>query len=107
MCPCDDGRMKRRQRFLNAVQILAPGDKFILWAAQGVPEESLPVCPGGAALDLVVAPQKAMASANDSRGGQFRRGPASASSRNQLRLPRLTASAGDRNAPDNSSRRDR
>jgi hypothetical protein len=52
--------MKRKQRFLKAVQILAPGDKFVLEAAQRVPEESLPVASGGAALELVVALQKLM-----------------------------------------------
>ncbi len=58
ICPCDDGRMKRKQQFLRAIQILAPGDTFILKAAQRVPEESLPVYSGGAALELVVAMQK-------------------------------------------------
>ena len=57
-CQCDGARMKRKQQFLRAVQILAPGDRFILKAAQSVPEESLPVAPGGAALQLVVAMQK-------------------------------------------------
>lgn len=65
MWPCDDGRMKRRQQFLKAVQILAPGNKSLLHAAERVPEERLPALPGGAALELVVALQKAMASAND------------------------------------------
>ena len=50
--PCDDGRMKRKQHFL------APGDSFTLKAAQRVPEESLPVYPGGAAIELVVTLQK-------------------------------------------------
>jgi hypothetical protein len=50
--------MRRKQQFLKAVQILAPGDTFILKAAERVPEESLPVAPGGAALQLVVAMQK-------------------------------------------------
>lgn len=63
-CPCDDGRMKRKEQFLKAVQILAPGDAFILHAAQHVPEESLPTFPGGAALELVVALQKLMHSAD-------------------------------------------
>jgi hypothetical protein len=49
--------MKRKQRFLNAIKILAPGDTFVLKAAERVPEESLPVAPGGAALQLVVAMQ--------------------------------------------------
>src|SRR5271157_3270054 len=56
--------MKRKQQFLKAVQILAPGDIFILKAAQRVPEESLPIYPGGAALKLVVALQKLMPSAS-------------------------------------------
>jgi hypothetical protein len=50
--------MKRKQHFLRAVQILAPGDSFTLKAAQRIPEESLPVYPGGAALELVVTLQK-------------------------------------------------
>src|SRR5260370_5786427 len=57
-CLCDDGRMKRKQQFLKAIQILAPGDTFIRKAAERVTEESLPVAPGGAALELVVAMQK-------------------------------------------------
>jgi hypothetical protein len=61
LCPCAHatiGNMKRKQHFLSAVQILAPGDSFTLAAAQRVPEESLPVYPGGAALEPVVSLQK-------------------------------------------------
>jgi hypothetical protein len=50
--------MKRKHRFLRADQILAPDDSFTIKAAQRVPEKSLPVCPGGAALELVVTLQK-------------------------------------------------
>ena len=56
--------MKRKQQFLKAVQILAPGDTFIFKADQRVPKESLPVYPAGAALKLVVALQKLMPSAS-------------------------------------------
>jgi len=58
MRSCDHGRMKRKQQFLRAVQIVAPGDQFTLNAAKRVPEESMPAFPGGAALQLVVALQK-------------------------------------------------
>ena len=47
--------MKRKQRFLKAVQILAPGDQLALNLAKCVPEQKLPAYPGGAALELVVA----------------------------------------------------
>jgi hypothetical protein len=50
--------MKRKQQFLRAIETLAPGDQFILKAAQSVPEESLPLAPGGAALELVVGGRK-------------------------------------------------
>ena len=57
MVPCDDRRMKRKQQFLKAVQILAPDDRFIHQAARRVQEEMLPLAPGGAALEFVVAMQ--------------------------------------------------
>jgi hypothetical protein len=50
--------MNTKAKFLKAVQILAPGGDFVLRAAQRVPEETLPIYPGGAALELVVALQK-------------------------------------------------
>jgi hypothetical protein len=64
--------MKRKRQFLNAVQILAPGDTFILNAAQRVPEENLPGFPGGAALGLVVALQKLMPWAGDNSSARNR-----------------------------------
>ncbi len=82
-CPCNDGRMKRKQQFLKAVRILAPGDKFILQAAQRAPEEHLPARPGGAALELVVALQKAMASASDNSSSPNRNQPESRSRNGQ------------------------
>jgi hypothetical protein len=66
-CQCDDARTRRKQQFLSAVQILAPGDRFILEAAERVPEESLPVAPGAAALEMVVALQKLMPQSSASR----------------------------------------
>jgi len=48
----------RKQQFMQAVQILAPGDQFIYQAAQRIPEEKLSAYPGGAALEVVVAFQK-------------------------------------------------
>jgi hypothetical protein len=50
--------MKRKQQFLKAVQILAPGDALILNAAQRVPEERVPLAPGGAAIEFVAALHK-------------------------------------------------
>lgn len=50
--------MNTKQQFLNAVQILAPGDKFLLKAAQAVREELLPQFPGAAALEFVRALQR-------------------------------------------------
>jgi hypothetical protein len=43
----------RKAQFLKAVHILAPGNQFIHRVALSVPEEQLPVAPGGAALELV------------------------------------------------------
>ncbi len=48
----------RKRKFMQAVQILAPGDQFIYQAAQRISEERLPAFPGGAALEVVVAFQK-------------------------------------------------
>jgi hypothetical protein len=45
----------KKEKFLTAVQILAPNDAFILQSAQLVREETLPAFPGGAALEFVVA----------------------------------------------------
>ncbi len=50
--------MKRKEQFLQAVQILAPNNPFIYQAAQRIPEEVLPIAPGGVALELVVAMQR-------------------------------------------------
>jgi hypothetical protein len=48
----------RKQKFMHAVQILAPGDQLIFQAAQRIPEEKLPAFPGGAALEFVAALHK-------------------------------------------------
>src|SRR5438876_5662304 len=50
--------MNKKERFLKAVQILAPDDQFILQSAHCVAEDSLPAAPGGAALEFVVAMQR-------------------------------------------------
>ena len=50
--------MNRKEQFMQAVQILAPGDQNLCHAAERVSEEKLPVAPGGAALEFVVAFQK-------------------------------------------------
>lgn len=49
--------MKTKLKFLQAVQILAPNDQFIL-QVQRIPEEKLPEFPGGAALKFVAAFEK-------------------------------------------------
>jgi len=48
----------RKQQFLQAVRILAPGDPFIYQAACRIPEKRLPAFPGGATLEFVAAFQK-------------------------------------------------
>jgi len=53
---------KRRIQFLQAVRILAPGDPFILNAAQQVREEFLPAYPGGVALEFVAALERVKSS---------------------------------------------
>ena len=45
--------MKIKQKFLQAVRLLAPGDTFIFQIAERVPEDALPAAPGAAALELV------------------------------------------------------
>jgi len=50
--------MKKKNRFMHAVEILAPGDQFIHQVAQRIPVEELPNFPGAAALEFVVAVQK-------------------------------------------------
>jgi hypothetical protein len=81
--------MKRKQQFLKTIEILAPGDNFILKAAESVPEESLPVAPGGAALELVVALQKLMPPASHDSSAQepeFRRHEGQLSMSHALRI---------------------
>ena len=43
---------------MQVVRILAPGDFFIYQAAQRIPDEKLPLMPGGAALEFVVAMER-------------------------------------------------
>jgi hypothetical protein len=43
----------KKERFLDAVRILAPGDTLMLLLARRVPDAELPEYPGGAALDFV------------------------------------------------------
>jgi len=50
--------MNKKQQFLNVVEILAPDDPIIREAAQAIPEEKLPSCPGAAALEFVMALMK-------------------------------------------------
>jgi hypothetical protein len=50
--------MNRKQQFLNAVQILAPNDKILYQSAESIAERNLPLRPGGAALEFVVAMQR-------------------------------------------------
>ena len=58
MCPCDSGRMNKKESFIRAVRILAPDDQIIHQAARRVSEDGLPAAPGGAALEFVVAMQR-------------------------------------------------
>jgi len=60
---------RKQRRFLKAVQILAPGNSFILRVAQSVPAESLPLAPAGAALELVVTLQQHMSPAKSAGSG--------------------------------------
>jgi hypothetical protein len=50
--------MKKKNQFMSAVEILAPGDHFIHQVAQRIPVEELPNFPGAAALEFVVAVQQ-------------------------------------------------
>jgi len=45
--------MEPKELFLQAVRILAPGDQALYQAAQQINEESLPMAPGGAALEFI------------------------------------------------------
>jgi hypothetical protein len=56
--PCEDDGMNRKEKFLSAVQILAPGDSRLLNIAHRVREEELPAFPGGAAIEFVVCWQR-------------------------------------------------
>jgi hypothetical protein len=78
--------MKRKQQFLRAIEILAPGDQFILKAAQSVPEESLPLAPGGAALELVVVLQKLKPEASRDFSPSTRREPECGGCEGQLSM---------------------
>lgn len=51
---CDNPGMKKKNRFIRVVKILAPDNPFVFEAAKRIPEERLPSCPGAAALDFVV-----------------------------------------------------
>jgi hypothetical protein len=81
--------MKRKNQFLRAIQILAPNDPFTLRAAQRVPDETLPVAPGGAALELVVAIEKLRMSIGFT--GAFCGNPASSERRAMLEGDRQEA----------------
>ena len=59
--------MKRKRQFLRAIKILAPNDPFIHRAAQRVSEETLPLLPGGAALEFVVAMERLRSSIASNR----------------------------------------
>jgi hypothetical protein len=47
--------MNKKQKFIQAVRILAPDNNFIIELAHRVSEQDLPTCPGGAALEFVAA----------------------------------------------------
>jgi hypothetical protein len=69
--------MNRKLQFLQAVQILAPKDHLVYWAASRVPEESLPPRPGGVALQFVVGMNQLLRP-SPCRGARARRGLPSA-----------------------------
>src|ERR1051326_1398189 len=48
-------KMNKKQKFIQAVRILAPDNNFILELAHLVSDDDLPTCPGGAALEFVAA----------------------------------------------------
>jgi hypothetical protein len=48
-------KMNKKQKFIQAVRILAPDNNFIIELAHRVREDDLPTCPGGAALEFVAA----------------------------------------------------
>jgi hypothetical protein len=54
----------RKQRFMRAIRLLAPGDQLMYQAAQRIPEERLPALPGGATLEFVAAFQELRKSIN-------------------------------------------
>jgi hypothetical protein len=81
--------MKRKHQFLRAVQILAPNDPFTLGAAQRVSEETLPVAPGGAALEFVVAMERLKMSIKFN--GAFCGNPAASERRAKPEADRLQA----------------
>ena len=47
--------MNKKQKFIQAVRILAPDNNLIIELAHRVSEHDLPTCPGGAALEFVAA----------------------------------------------------
>jgi len=48
-------KMNKKQKFIQAVRILAPDNNLIIELAHRVREDDLPTCPGGAALEFVAA----------------------------------------------------
>ena len=62
----------RKQQFMRAVQTLTPDDHFIHQLAQHIPEERLPVAPGGVALEFVVAMQRFKVPVNDTPATPYR-----------------------------------
>jgi hypothetical protein len=47
--------MNKKQKFIQAVRILAPDNNLIIELAHRVRDDDLPSCPGGAALEFVAA----------------------------------------------------
>ena len=48
-------KMNKKQKFIEAVRLLAPDNNFIIELAHRVSEADLPTFPGGAALEFVAA----------------------------------------------------
>jgi hypothetical protein len=82
-------KMNKKEKFLRAVQILAPGNNLIMQVAQRVSEEQLPFSPGGMALELVAKMERLLTTAACPRSGRHstpRRRPVDACAKWNLSL---------------------
>lgn len=70
--------MKKKKRFVQAVEILAPEDQFIFEAAQQISEEKLPSCPGATALEFLVGLARLEGCSKDQQPDQLKEGKSAA-----------------------------